>query len=161
MADNLRDKANARYTEARDKVGDTYAQSRKKAEDALSKGKVKANDAVAATKASATKAARQTVEGVEKNPIVALVGGLAIGAIAAALLPRTQREDSLMGNMGAKVRQTASDAAKAARTAGKEQLDTLGVSTDAAKEQFRELASKIGKAATSASSAAADSVRKR
>jgi ElaB/YqjD/DUF883 family membrane-anchored ribosome-binding protein len=150
MADNLKGKAS-----------DAYEQSRKKAEAALAASKAKAVDAAAATKASAAKAARKTADGVDQNPLIAVVGGLALGAIAAALLPRTRREDRLMGGVGTKARETASKAAKAARSAGKDQLDTLGVSTDAAREQFRDLASKIGQAASSASSAAADIVRKR
>lgn len=161
MTDNLRDKANARYAEAREKVGDAYAKGRASADAAVATSKAKAAKAATATKASAQKAAKTTVDSVEKNPIVALLGGLAVGAIAAALLPRTKREDDLVGTVGKSVRNKASTAAKAARDTAKEQLDTLGVNADAAKETFRDIASKIGTAASSATSAAADAVRKR
>ena len=77
--------------------------------------------------ASAERAARQTGDGIERNPLAAIAGGLAIGAIVAALIPRTAREDKLAGNVGRKVRATASKAATTARETAKNQLDELGV----------------------------------
>ncbi|MFM9852513.1 MAG: hypothetical protein ACKVOJ_06885 [Sphingomonadaceae bacterium] len=134
---------------------------RKSADEAVKLAKEKASDAVALSRDTASKAAKVTAERLEGNPIAAVIGGLALGAIAAALLPRTQREDNLIGGVGTKVRETATNAAKAARDAGKAQLDTLGVTTDAAKEQFRDIAKKVGQAAASASSAAGDTLRNR
>jgi hypothetical protein len=134
---------------------------RSKADEALTTAKTKAIHAKDAAKDSAGKAAKQAVETVESNPIVALVGGLAIGAIAAALLPRTAREDKTLGGIGTTVRNTASNAVKAAKTAGMGQLDTLGITTGAAKDQFRDIVKKIGQAAATASSAAGETLRKR
>ena len=130
---------------------------RSKADEALNTAKTKANIA----KDNAGKAAKQAAESVESNPIIALIGGIAIGAIAAALLPRTLREDKTLGSMGTTVRNTASNAVKAAKTAGLDQLGTLGITTSAAKDQFRDIVKKIGQAAASASSAAGDTLRKR
>jgi ElaB/YqjD/DUF883 family membrane-anchored ribosome-binding protein len=161
MTDNLREKANARYAEAREKVGEAYVKGRASADAAVATSKAKAVKAATVTKANAKKAAKTTVDSVEKNPIVALLGGLAVGAIAAALLPRTKREDDLVGSVGKTVRGRASTAAKAARDTAKEQLDSLGVNADAAKGTIRDIANKIGAAASSATSAAADAVRKR
>jgi hypothetical protein len=42
-----------------------------------------------------------------------------------------------------------------------ETLDTLGVNADAAKDQIRDLAAKLGEAATTAGKSAAASVKKR
>jgi len=116
---------------------------------------------VAATRKTAKAAGEKTVAGVERNPLAALVGGLAIGAIAAALLPRTAREDKALGGVGNRMRETAANAAKAARNTGKEQLDTLGINTDSAKEQVRDIFGKITRAVTSAAEAAGESVKKR
>ena len=148
MADNLRGKANARIKDAQDRLSDAIDHSREKAESALKRSKT-----------SATSAVYKTAEGLDRSPLIAVIGGLAIGAIAAAILPHTDREDDVLGTVGGKMRKTASAAAKAAKNAGKEQLDVMGVSADAAKSQFRDLASKLGKAATTASSAAADSLK--
>jgi ElaB/YqjD/DUF883 family membrane-anchored ribosome-binding protein len=161
MANSLRDKANARYSQARDKANDAYATGREKAEAALATSKAKAADAAKATRAGAKTAAAKTVDSVERNPLAALVGGLALGAIAAALLPRTAREDKLVGKVGSKVRNTAKAAASNARAAAKDQLSDLGVSPGAAKDQLRDLVSKVGQAASTAGSAAAKTLRKK
>lgn len=150
MANNLKDKASARYSEVREKAG-----------AAAKTAKMKAEKTAASTKAGAKKAAKKTVDSVEANPLAALIGGLAVGAIAAALLPRTRREDELVGKVGKKIRATASTAAKNARQTAKDQLDTLGVNANAARGQIRDLANKIGQAAAEATSAATDTIKKR
>jgi ElaB/YqjD/DUF883 family membrane-anchored ribosome-binding protein len=172
MADTLKDKASATYDAARAKVEENVALGKEKATDAAraakakasataNRAKQKAEHAAASTRANAKKAADKTAEGVDKNPLAAIAGGLVVGAILAALLPRTARENKLVGNVGSKVRATASKAAKNARETAKEQLDSLGVNADAAKGQLRDLVSKISEAASSAGSAAADSIRKK
>lgn len=123
--------------------------------------KTKADDAVRAAKDKATDTAKLTAEKVEGNPLIALVGGLTLGAIAAALLPRTKQEDNMLGKVGTTIRGTATKAASAARDAGKDQLNSLGVTPDAAKDQFRDIIKKIGQAASSATSAARDTLGKR
>src|SRR5687768_8795761 len=72
-------------------------------------------------------AGRKTSQGIDSNPVAAVVGGLAIGAIVAALLPRTSREEELLGGVGRKLTDTARDAANAAKEAGRGQLDELGL----------------------------------
>jgi len=97
----------------------------------------------------------------EKNPLVTVLGGIAIGAIGAALLPKTKREDKHLGGIGRNMRGRARDAAAAAKDVGKEHLDNLGLNRDAATSQLRDLAAKLGKAATAAGSAAAEAARKK
>ena len=138
---------------------------RKKVADAYGSGKEKAETVVKTVKQTSAKvtgsAKTKTNESLEKNPIAALVGGLAIGAIAAALLPKTKRESDMLGKASDKVRSTASYAAKAARDAGKDQLDALGLNSGAARDQLRSVIDKIGQAASTASKAATDAVRKK
>ena len=73
---------------------------------------------------------RRAGEGVDSNPVAAVFGGLAVGAIVAALLPRTRREDEVLGTVGRKINASAREAAAAAREAGRGQLDELGLSKD-------------------------------
>src|SRR5688572_20912580 len=75
-------------------------------------------------------AGRKASQGIDSNPVAAVVGGLAIGAIVAALLPRTSREEELLGPVGRKISDGARDAARAAKEAGRGQLDELGLSRD-------------------------------
>lgn len=172
MADTFRDKAAKGITTAKTNVSEALEKGRIKASDAAHAAKVKANDAAQSAKVKANKAAEttragakqaaaKTAESVDRNPIGAIVGGLALGAIVAALLPRTAREDKIAGDVGRKVRKTAKSAATNARDVAKEQLDALGVNADAAKGQLRDLVGRIGEAASSAGSAAADTIRKR
>jgi hypothetical protein len=134
---------------------------RKKAEASYEKAKSKADDTLRTVKAKAGDATQKTAEGLEHSPLIAVIGGLALGAIAAALLPKSGREDEILGKTGDRIRTTATNAAKAARETAKEQLDTLGVSTGAAKDQLRGLVDKISKAANSATEAAAEAIRKK
>ena len=138
---------------------------RKKVADAYGSGKEKTETVIKAVREGSAKitgsAKTKTNGSLEKNPIAALVGGLAIGAIAAALLPKTKRESDVLGSASNKVRSSASAAAKAARDAGKEQLDALGLNSGAARDQLRSVIDKIGQAAATASKAATDAVRKK
>ncbi len=156
---NLKDKATKQIDKARGKADEALKIARTKASEAADVTRAKTAEAVAATRKGAKTAARKTSEGIDRNPIGAVLGGLAIGAIAAALLPKTRRENELVGEAGRKARETAKGAAKAARETGKEQLDALGISGSAAKDQIRDIATRIAKAAGAATEAAAGSVR--
>lgn len=161
MTDSLKTKMTDAVETGRIRADEALRDARAKASDAASFAKSKASEAISVTKNTAQSATEKTVQSVEKNPLAALIGGLAIGAIAAALLPRTEREDNAVGSVGTKLRDTASNAVKSARASGIERLDALGVNPDAAKDQFRGLVDKIAKAATSAAEAAGDSLKRR
>jgi ElaB/YqjD/DUF883 family membrane-anchored ribosome-binding protein len=143
----------------KDRVQSAYAKGKSKAETAVDAGKARATKAAKATQANARKAQTATAEGINRNPLAAVAGGLALGIIAAALLPHTKREDKLVGKVGKNVRAKASDAAKTARTTAMETLDSLGVNAASARGQFRDLASKLGEVASTAGKSAADAVR--
>jgi hypothetical protein len=72
-------------------------------------------------------AGRRAAKGLESSPVAAVIGGLAVGAIAAAFLPRTRREEKLFGDVGRKINDSAREAARAARDAGREQLNELNL----------------------------------
>jgi hypothetical protein len=99
--------------------------------------------------------------GLDQNPLATVLGAVAIGAIGAALLPKTQHEDKHLGGIGRHLRGRARRAAQAAKETGKEHLDGLGLNRDTATSQLRDLAAKLGKVAVAATSAAADAARKR
>jgi hypothetical protein len=54
------------------------------------------------------------------------------------LLPRTSREDELLGSVGRKINDSAREAANAAKEAGKGQLDELGLSRDGLRSKLDE-----------------------
>lgn len=103
--------------------------------------------------------ALQTAESIEGNPIGMLVGGLALGALVGALVPRSQREKELLAPVGKRVSATAIAALSAAREAGKAELDDLGLSRNAARDQVKSLVDGLLKAASTAGSAASQAGR--
>lgn len=62
---------------------------------------------------------------IDANPVVAIAGGLAIGAILGAMLPASRREQELLGDVGSRVNDTAKDVASQAMEAGRTQVDEL------------------------------------
>lgn len=156
MTTPLKDKAAQRYHEAREKAEAALGKSRETADEALRIARRSADTAAA----SARKAAATTGAQIDNNPMLALAGGLALGAIIAALLPHSRREAKVIATPAKKLRETAKQAAQNAAEIGRQQLDNLGVNAAAARDQVRDLAGKLGEAASSASSAALDTFRK-
>ncbi|MEA1082757.1 MAG: hypothetical protein EOP65_09575 [Sphingomonas sp.] len=102
----------------------------------------------------ATDAARRTADAVEHNPLAIVAGGLAIGALAGALIPRSEKEKELLAPLGRTLGERARGAIQAAREAGTGELQNAGLSKDAAKDQVKSLFQGLAKAATTAGSAA-------
>jgi len=105
---------------------------------------------------SARERAREQVGG---SPMLALGGGLALGALVAALLPKTRAEQRMMGKVGSRITTGARDAYDAAREAGREKLSELNITKDAGASAVQSLIDGIGEAARSSGQAAVDAVR--
>ncbi len=120
-----------------------------------SKLKIESKQMVESVRETAQGAARRTVEGIEHNPLSVLVGGIAVGVLAGALLPRTDRENEMLGPVGKKITEGAVAAAKAARDAGTAELVAAGISRDAAREQASKLFEGVMSAVKTAGDAAA------
>jgi len=141
--------AEAAIATGKAKAKATYSASRKRADKAYS-------TAQAGVKRAGTRAGKE----LDENPLAFLIGGIALGALIGSLLPRTQQETKALGPTGRKINKAASNAAKAAKTAGKKKLDSLGISKDAAKKQAQSLLKSVSAAANEAGSAAAKAVAK-
>lgn len=112
------------------------------------------------TQGKPSDAVRRTVDAIEGNPLSILVGGLAVGAIAGALLPRSDKEKELLAPLGRQVVDRARAATGAARDAGKAELATIGLSKDAARSQAKSLFEGVTKAIATAGTAAKDAAAK-
>ena len=119
---------------------DTVATVKSTSSDALANARGAADSAVQSARGSATQARQRTADGVDANPVAALIGGLALGALAAAVLPRTRKEDELLGGIGGKITDQARTAAQAAKEAGMDKLDELGITKENAMDKAKELA---------------------
>ena len=104
-------------------------------------------------------ARERTVDSLGEAPLIALAGGLAAGALIAALLPRTNAETRLVGPTARRVKDSARAAIDAARDTGTQRLDELGISRQKGEETVRNLLDGLTDAARASGKAAMDSVR--
>jgi ElaB/YqjD/DUF883 family membrane-anchored ribosome-binding protein len=137
------------------------ATAKRGASAAVGKSKAAAAKSVESSRALAKKAGDTTTQTIDKNPLVIVAGGLAIGAIVGMLLPKTDREKKVLGKAGKIVNDTAKRATDAAKQAGKSRVDELGLNADSMREQFRDLVGKASEAVKAAGKAAANEARKR
>ena len=105
-------------------------------------------------------AGRKAGTALESAPLVALAGGLAAGAVIAALLPRTRAETKALRPTARRVRKTAQAAFDAARATGTERLNELGLTRDKGEQTIRSLLDGVTEAAKASGQAAVDAVKK-
>ena len=98
-------------------------------------------------------------DSIEGSPLLALGGGLALGALVAALLPKSRVEDRLLGDVGGRITGGARDAFDAAKEAGREKLSELNISRDAGANAVQSLVDGITEAAKTSGQAAVGAVR--
>lgn len=92
-------------------------------------------------------------------PLLALAGGLAAGALVAALLPRTEAESRLVRPTARRVKSSAKAALSAARDTGTQRLDELGLNREKGEATIRGLLDGLTDAARASANAAVDAVR--
>lgn len=105
-------------------------------------------------------ASRKAVDAFAEAPLIALAGGIAAGALIAALLPRTDGEAKLVRPTSRKVRDTARAAYGAAREAGSGKLDELGITRQNGESGLRKLFEGVTDAVRASADAALDAARK-
>ena len=129
------------------------------AADAYQTARERTSAAYAAARTGASKVGRRTADEVQANPMIALAGGLVLGAIAAAFIPRTRGEAKLLGAAGRRINDSAREATRVARKAGKEHLDALGISREAARRKLDEFTDRAVSAIGSSAGPAAKKAR--
>ncbi|HEU4704570.1 MAG TPA: hypothetical protein VFS45_02515 [Sphingomicrobium sp.] len=106
-------------------------------------------------------AGRKAGDAIDEAPLIALAGGLAAGALIAALLPRTESETRMLRPVGDKLTGTARAAAAAAKEAGTSRLAELGLTPEKGRETLRSIFEGAGEAAKTSAQAALDAARTR
>jgi hypothetical protein len=130
-----------------------------------SKSSPKVKRAVEKTRAAANKALDKTMDGardatarvaksIDTDPLPVIVGGLAIGVLAGALIPRSDRETAMLAPIGKRIKDTTGGAIKAAKNVGVEEFGALGLSKSALNDQAGKLVGNILKALATAGIAA-------
>ena len=104
-------------------------------------------------------AGRKATDTLTEAPLIALAGGLAAGALIAALLPKTRTEEKMLRPVGKRLTGTARAAADAAREAGTQRLEELGLTRDAGVDTIKSILKGAGDAAKTSAQAAVGTVR--
>jgi hypothetical protein len=91
------------YRAARERTASAYEAARSRAEDVT----------------------RQATDQLAIYPVAAVLGGFAVGALLAAVLPRSAREEDLLGKTGRRITGAAREAAQRGLEAGKEQVEQI------------------------------------
>jgi hypothetical protein len=104
-------------------------------------------------------ARRKAAGGLDEAPLLALAGGLAAGAVLAALIPATRKERELLGPVADRIKDKANDAVSAAKDAGQARLDELGLTRDKGTETLRSVLEGAGDAAKASAEAAVSAIR--
>jgi ElaB/YqjD/DUF883 family membrane-anchored ribosome-binding protein len=130
---------NAQDPSLRDRAGDVYDSARTAAVDAYDSAREKASEAKA-----------RASDGIDEAPLIALAGGLAVGVLLAALLPRTAQEDKLLGPIGGKITGSARNAVDAAKEAGRDKLNELNLTREAGSSTLETLVKSVSDAALGA-----------
>jgi hypothetical protein len=108
---------------------------------------------------SVSGAGRRAAGSLGEAPLIALAGGLAAGALIAALLPRTDTEKRLVRPTARRVKDTARAAYNAAKDTGGQRLDELGISREKGEATIRSLFEGVADAAKASGQAALDAAR--
>jgi hypothetical protein len=155
----VRARAGDKIGAVRTRAADAYSSARERTGAAYDSARERASSAASSAREGASRARQRTSDGIDANPLGAVVGGLALGALIAAILPKSRREEELLGDYGRRINDTAREAARAAKEAGRGKLDELGLNQDRAKQTLTDLAGKAKEAARTSAGAAARSVK--
>ena len=132
---------------------------RDRAGEAIDTARASAIEAYDSAREGALSASRTVGDGIGSAPLVTLAGGLAVGALVAALLPRTKVEDKLIGPVGERVTGAGRAAVDAARSAGQDKLADLNITREAGKGVVDSIVDGLGQAVRASGQAALGSVR--
>jgi len=156
---DARDRISGAMETARDYAqgaGDTAREYAHTAGDTARRAAHRAQDYASTARHQATRASETAKHVIDDYPLVVGAVGLAVGAIAAALLPSTRRENELMGTTADEFKQAASqvvreqvepirEVAKSATEAAVEEAQRQGL-TEGSNEEHASAAERVGMA---------------
>lgn len=100
-------------------------EDKKRTATALETARERTLSAYEAARSRAGRVTREASDQLSIYPAAAVIGGFALGAVLAVVVPRTEREAKALGKAGKRVVGAARDAAQRGLDAGREQLETI------------------------------------
>lgn len=123
---------------------DDYVDEKKEAVASTVRGAKESVTGVVGSVVPTKRRLRSVKDTAERNPTGLVVGGVAVGFVAGLLLPSTRVEEEHMGEMGARLKQTALDTGEEALERGKDVAESAMETVKQEGEQHgRELASEL------------------
>src|SRR5688572_25109917 len=116
----------------RNRAAEAYEAARRRTSAMFDQARERASATYEGAQRIASDAGQGVANRIDASPMSVLAGGLALGVVAAALIPLSRREQELIGPYGRRLADTARDAARAARETGCEKFGELGLSRDGA-----------------------------
>jgi len=102
---------------------------RSRAAEAIEAARERTLSAYEAARSRATDVTRQASDQLSVYPVGAVIGGFAVGALLALVLPRTEREERTLGAAGRRLTGAAREAAQRGLEAGKDQIEQIRAKT--------------------------------
>ena len=132
---------------------------RDRADDVLDSARERAITAYDSARDGTASVSRMASDQLGEAPLAVIVGGIAAGAILAALLPTSRRERELLGPVTDSLKDKAAAAVSAAKDAGNARLGELGLTRDAGGEAIKSIFDGATDALRASAKAAATKVR--
>lgn len=104
---------------------DRTGEPRGRASEALEAARERTLSAYEAARERTSDVTRQVSSQMAVYPVGAVIGGLAIGALLGALLPRNRRETELLGDTGRRLTGAAREATRKGVVAGRDRIEEL------------------------------------
>jgi ElaB/YqjD/DUF883 family membrane-anchored ribosome-binding protein len=98
---------------------------RGRAAEALEAARKRTSSAYETARSRATSVTREAGAQLAIYPVAAVIGGFALGALVAALVPASEREEKLLGKTGRRLTGAAREAAQKGLDAGREQFEEI------------------------------------
>lgn len=149
-ASSARSSVSDRAHSARDYTSEKWQSARERTSDYAGRARMRASDA-----------RQRAAQGYDEHPLTGALVGLAAGALLGLLLPRTQRENEMLGETRDRLADAAKSAARAAADTAKQQLDEKGLNMDAARAKLAEVGEQAKDVARSAAQTAANEAKSR
>jgi ElaB/YqjD/DUF883 family membrane-anchored ribosome-binding protein len=150
-----------RTSNAKSSVSDRAGSAREFTSEKWQSARERTSDYASRARARASDARYRAAERYDANPLTGALVGLATGALLGLLLPRTSRENQLLGETRDRLADAAKQAARAAADTAKQQLDEKGLNIDAAKAKLAEVGQQAKDVAKTAAQTAASEAKTR
>lgn len=154
-------RARERASDAKASVSDRAHAARDYTSEKLHTARERSSEYAERAKSRAADAKRRAADGFDASPLTGALVGIAAGALLGLLLPRTRKEDELLGETRDRLAEAARAAAKAAADTTKQQLDERGLSVEGAKAKLAEVGQQAKDVALSAAETAAAEAKSR